>query len=1548
MKQKLLFAALLSAVFLCGHSYAQVTIHNWNFNVGNPTSPDQWPATIAATTGSGSLVHIFTNATSFTGSTVNAEPGDVSGGSFVPVDQANNANYFTLSIPTTGYVSISLSYVTRRTSTGFASQEIQYSLNGTTFVTDTIMTGINATAFEATARVADFSDIPGANNNPNFKVRIIVDGASSGTGNNRFDNVKIQGFLPSVNDGDGSATALNNAGTFSGSTIFTRNTGSQAVLVSVTGVPGGPLDSVRLTLPAGWSGLSAPNVTLGGAFTSLTPTVSSTQITIAGASLGTTAGTIAISGLTSNNPVGALNSGNSQWVVATAKTGGVLTSIASSPNTHTIIPIENIRTGGTDGFGNSDAGGLTSAMNGQVVAVQGVATVVNQIVSSSATQTSFFIQQGGYGLQVFRAAAPSVTWVRGDDLVIKGTIETFDGSTEVVPQTGSSPNFYNLGSGVLPSPLVLPNANAISEAHEGKLVRVNSVTWDSAGLAFSSTVGARNSFRTAPTDTGTLFLSATNPIVGSTIPASGDIIGIIYHRAAIAGPVVPPYKLVARNLVDLGFDPADGTGTAVITPLGRIANQPAVAETLTVTGNGVNTIDGVSVTIPSSWTWDGSSRVLEGAGFSSATSGVTGNGTGGDPWVITINTATVTNVNTGIIRINNLGTPSTTGATTFTTKTRGASGSLANVASQPSVNIGSAFEAVASGNWSSTATWAGGAVPTSSDDVTFSTLGVAVTVDIAGAVCNNLTMLGSGTASNSGPVLQFLASGPSGLTVNGNLSISGGSGGGGGDRGGRPKLTSNGNTAASLTVKKNVTSTSSNTTANGDAGMNMNEGTINLTGATSDTLRFGAGMRLGNLVIGDGALTKTMRTAMSTGATATIRSLLVKAGSTFWIGPATTTNTLTLGNVSTSGFPLLTGGVTVETGAALKVQESTAGFVASTVNIDGGGITNNGTIDLLSPSFGTEALTGCVAHVRFGGLNGGSGSTAQSVGGTGVGDFANVTIDSAHTVTLNQDMNIVTGYAMTITRGTLAETAGNTVIGEVRATRTVAIATPETFGGIGFEMNAAGGAPGSTLVIRTTGTAQTGGSSQSIKRYFDVSPSNNSGLNASMTFRYDDSELNGQNAATLTLYKSTNNGVSWTGQGGTVNTGLRKIDLSGVNSFSRWTAADASNPMGGFSVNVPIGTGWNMISRPVANPVPGDSVRQLYPTASFPYAFAFNPASGYNQQQVMQRGVGYWEKFPGATSQAISGDPILVDSISVLPGWNMIGSISSPVDTSTITTAPPGIKASAFFGFNAGYTAAATIQPGAAYWMKANATGKVILSSSLSRPDASTSVNVLEGFSSITIADAAGNSQTLYLGEDLRGTFPVSYYEMPPRGPEGAFDARFASQRMVETFAKAGSFPIALHSARYPLTVSWDLKGSADRKFRLTDGQQDRAVSGTGSLVLSNPASGTIVLSTLTAEVPTTFSLGQNYPNPFNPATTIRFGLPVQARVTLKVFNLLGQQVAEVVNDVMTEGYHDVLWSGKTGAGAQVGSGVYFYKIEASSVADGKTFSDVRKMVLMK
>jgi len=97
--------------------------------------------------------------------------------------------------------------------------------------------------------------------------------------------------------------------------------------------------------------------------------------------------------------------------------------------------------------------------------------------------------------------------------------------------------------------------------------------------------------------------------------------------------------------------------------------------------------------------------------------------------------------------------------------------------------------------------------------------------------------------------------------------------------------------------------------------------------------------------------------------------------------------------------------------------------------------------------------------------------------------------------------------------------------------------------------------------------------------------------------------------------------------------------------------------------------------------------------------------------------------------------------------------------------------------------------------------------------------------------------------------------------------------------------------------------------------------------------------------IPVSYKLLQNYPNPFNPNTTIKFGIPEDGNnklVSLKIFNILGQEITTLINKNMKSGYHEVQWNGINHQGLPVASGVYFYRLIGNGI------HQVKKMVLLK
>jgi photosystem II stability/assembly factor-like uncharacterized protein len=403
--------------------------------------------------------------------------------------------------------------------------------------------------------------------------------------------------------------------------------------------------------------------------------------------------------------------------------------------------------------------------------------------------------------------------------------------------------------------------------------------------------------------------------------------------------------------------------------------------------------------------------------------------------------------------------------------------------------------------------------------------------------------------------------------------------------------------------------------------------------------------------------------------------------------------------------------------------------------------------------------------------------------------------------------------------------------------------------------------------------------------------------------------------------------------------------------------ADEFASGGSVTLGVPVALNWNIVSLPVSSPSPDDSVKHLYTNSVNAYAFAF--VGGYVQRFTMSNGPGYWIKSSLAYTQNITGTQRDTLTAPVAALWNMIGSISTSIDTSAahVTPTPANLRASNFFKYANGYVVATTIEPGLGYWVKANSAGSFFMHATgpaaKAQPEAAGTGRSIEDLNTLTIQDANGGSQTLYFGTDGNNEIPVAMFAMPPAPPEGSFDARFESSEgglMVQTHPVEVStvidLPITVQSSAYPLTVSWSLKG--DGSYELSEGVTSHLVRGEGALRIANSEVRRLVLKvTGSSSLPKEFSLSQNYPNPFNPTTNIKYALPVDSKLTMDVYNVLGQRVRTLISNDLPAGYHVVEWNGTGNAGQQLASGVYFLQMSATGI-NGKKFSEIRKLMMMK
>ena len=218
--------------------------------------------------------------------------------------------------------------------------------------------------------------------------------------------------------------------------------------------------------------------------------------------------------------------------------------------------------------------------------------------------------------------------------------------------------------------------------------------------------------------------------------------------------------------------------------------------------------------------------------------------------------------------------------------------------------------------------------------------------------------------------------------------------------------------------------------------------------------------------------------------------------------------------------------------------------------------------------------------------------------------------------------------------------------------------------------------------------------------------------------------------------------------------------------------------------------------------------------------------------------------------------------------------------------------------------------------------------------------------STFTIADDQGHARSLYIGSGLAAS-DLSRFELPPKPPLGSFDARFGSQRSVEITGsgEAASHLVEIQTSSEKVRLSWNISGASS--YALTSGSFTKTLEGSGSMELSAAQARGLAIAAQggsASNVPKSFALEQNYPDPFNPVTTIHYQLPTASQVSMTVYNTLGQVISTLAGGIESAGFKSVTWDGSNQP-----SGVYFYRLDATSITDpGTTYHQVLKMVLIK
>ncbi len=427
---------------------------------------------------------------------------------------------------------------------------------------------------------------------------------------------------------------------------------------------------------------------------------------------------------------------------------------------------------------------------------------------------------------------------------------------------------------------------------------------------------------------------------------------------------------------------------------------------------------------------------------------------------------------------------------------------------------------------------------------------------------------------------------------------------------------------------------------------------------------------------------------------------------------------------------------------------------------------------------------------------------------------------------------------------------------------------------------------------------------------------------------------------------------------------------------------------------------WRLVSVP-ANPdnksvsaIMGNELGSSGNTTWKIYGYTHNPDNQWQEVFNLEPGLSYWlyqQVGDNISFDAGAGSSNDMQSFTVTlqQGWNMI-STPYPFRVSL----PPELGTSDYYGpFTysgsgdevSGWQSVSQLAPWGGAIINNNSGSDQTITLSAIPPElskdllAKTSVIEPEGWlldlavvgskyfdSLTTVGRLAGAADELDKFDSPEPPYIDGYVSLAMDRPDWSSETgipRFASDiRSLDGTDGVWNLDLSVKDEQGPITLSREILGDLPPDYRIilldvltrkvydllmndtpviiSDYREEfpyhlKLVAGTASYVSQTTEQ-------ILAELPAAFALEQNYPNPFNPSTTLRYSVTHPARVTLTVYNLLGQEIITLVDGWQDLGYYEVIWNGENQSGSPSASGVYF----AVYTAEGIRVT--RKMVLMK
>ena len=383
-------------------------------------------------------------------------------------------------------------------------------------------------------------------------------------------------------------------------------------------------------------------------------------------------------------------------------------------------------------------------------------------------------------------------------------------------------------------------------------------------------------------------------------------------------------------------------------------------------------------------------------------------------------------------------------------------------------------------------------------------------------------------------------------------------------------------------------------------------------------------------------------------------------------------------------------------------------------------------------------------------------------------------------------------------------------------------------------------------------------------------------------------------------------------------------------------------------------SGWSMVS--MGLDLDDTAVASVFPTAISVYEF--DPDSGYEVRDTLIPGKGYWLNLPGVYSNALFGSGINDITLDLPQGWSMLGTISGQMAVADIIQNPENNIIS-IYDFDSGYSPVGDyLEQGKGYWIKLAQSGTITLQ------EQEVALKVLaqesidqrvqhESFEIPLMFDTSFGqiNVSIYVSNRFSDVSRINeYFELPPPAPIQLADARIIQENTNGLrsilISETGDFRADIKLTtpmNEKVSVRWDRSTLESGKYFLsTDSYEvDMALVNTLQIQNTNRLLCFSYRESVTRPI-TEYSLAANYPNPFNPETTIPYTIKESGLVKLTIYNLLGQEIRTLVNEINQPGKYTIRWDGNNSEGEEVSGGLYLYRLRVND------FIETKKMLFMK